>query len=205
MLRTKRTDNVLSKRQSSNRMTSTDYCLNVERKNRKLEVALVANDSNHAQAQASDIARALQADTFSLSYKSAPESSLATLFKRLATSDFEHGQCEEWAGSYCNGSPVVYALGHKYYVRPLILDYLEINKDGCVKPSCGNRVCVNPYHNSYKKMKGSKLGDADTNLVLAFSSQGVPVREIAKALKVHRSTIYRTLNREHLHARAADH
>jgi hypothetical protein len=182
-------------------MTSTDYCLVVQRNERKLEVAITANDSNHAQAQAADITRALQADTFSLSYKFVQESSLAILFRRLASSDFEHACCEEWSGCFCNGSPVVYALGYKYYVRPLILDYLEINKDGCVKPSCGNRLCINPYHNSYKRMKASKLGDADTNLVLAFSSQGVPVKEIAKALKVHRSTIYRTLNNAHHDAR----
>lgn len=186
-------------------MTSTDYCLVVERNKKQLKVAITANDSNHAQAQAADIARALQADTFSLSYTNTSESALAALFRRLASSDFEHGLCEEWKNSFCNGSPVVYALGCKYYVRPLILDYLEINKDGCVKPSCGNSRCINPYHNSYKKMKASKLGDADTNLVLAFSSQGVPVREIAKALKVHRSTIYRTLNREHFHAGPAHH
>jgi len=44
------------------------------------------------------------------------------------------------------------------------------------------------------------LTDADVNLALVFASQGVPVKEIAKALKVNRSTIYRTLNREHLHS-----
>ena len=186
-------------------MTSTSYCLVLERKGKKLELAITANDSNHAQAQASDIARALQADTFSLSYKSVGISDLAEFFKRLALSDFDHGSCDEWIGRYCNGSPVVYALNKKYYVRPLILDYLEINRDDCVKPSCGNRLCINPYHNSYKKMKASKLGDADVNLVLAFSRQGVPVKEIAKALKVHRSTIYRTLNREHLYAGSARH
>jgi hypothetical protein len=201
----KKTAGVLLKRQNFSRMTSTDYCLIVKRNEKNLEVAVTANDSNHAQAQAADITRALQADTFSLSYKFVKESNLATLFRRLASSDFKHGCCEEWEGCFCNGSPIIYALGCKYYVRPLILDYLEINKDGCVKPSCGNRLCINPYHNSYKKMKASKLGDADTNLVLAFSSQGVPVREIAKALKVHRSTIYRTLNREHLHAGPAHH
>jgi DUF1365 family protein len=201
----KKTADALSKRQNFNQTMSTDYCLIVEREKKKLEVAVTAHDSNHAQAQAADITRALQADTFSLSYKSVKEDRLGTLFRRLASSDFEHANCERWIGSFCNGSPVIYALGRKYYVRPLILDYLEINKDGCVKPSCGDRFCINPYHNSYKKMKASKLGDADTNLVLAFSSRGVPVKEIAKALKVHRSTIYRTLNREHLHAGPAHH
>ena len=166
-----------------------------------LEVAVCANDSNHAQAQAADICRALQATTFYLQYKEVKESNLSTLFKRLASSDFEHKSCDVWEGKYCNNAPVIYALNQKYYVRPLILDYLEINKEGCVRPSCGVRECINPYHNSYKKMKASKLTDADTNLVLAFSSQGVPVREIAKALKVHRSTIYRTLNHAHHDAR----
>ena len=205
LLQTNKIVDVLSRRQISSQMTSTDYCLVIERDQKKLELAVTANDSNHAQAQAADIVRALQANTFSLSYKSIPESDLAILFRKLAASDYQHQHCEDWTGSFCNGSPVVYALGARYYVRPLILDYLEINKDGCVKPSCGNRLCVNPYHNSYKKMKASKLGDADTNLVLAFSSQGVPVKEIAKALKVHRSTIYRTLNREHFHAGPAHH
>jgi hypothetical protein len=186
-------------------MTCTDYCLYVERKGKRLRVAISANESNHAQAQASDITRALQADTFSLSYESVKETNLSILFKRLASNNFTHSACDIWEGSLCNGSPVMYALNRKYYIRPLILDYLEINKDGCVKPSCGTPACINPYHNSYKKMKASKLGDADTNLVLAFSSQGVPVREIAKALKVHRSTIYRALNREHFHSGTSHH
>lgn len=174
-------------------MATTDYCLVLHRGHRQLKLSITANDSNHAQAQASDVARALQANTFSLRYSATKQSSLSRLFKRLAESDFAHGTCDVWKGSYCNGSPVVYVLGCKYYVRPLILDYLEISKDNCVKPSCGNKLCFNPFHFSYKKTKASKLGDADTNLVLAFASQGVPVREIAKALNVHRSTIYRTL------------
>ena len=182
---------------------STSYCLMLERESKRLELAITANDSNHAQAQAADIARALQVDTFALSYKKVKSSSLADLFRRLAESDFKHEVCEDWGGRMCNHSPVIYAMGTKYYVRPMILDYLEINKEGCVKPACGNRSCINPYHNSYKKMKASKLGDADINLVLAFSSRGVPVTEIAKALKVHRSTIYRTINHERFHARSS--
>lgn len=186
-------------------MTSINYCLLLNKNHKNLELALVANDAGHAQAQSADIARALHAQSFRLTYKEVKETSLSILFKRLAYNDFNHQSCDLWEGKYCNKTPAVYALGAKYYVRPMILDYLEINKDGCVKPSCGDRKCVNPYHNSYKKTKASKLGDADTNLALAFSSQGVPVREIAKALKVHRSTIYRTLNREHFHAGSARH
>lgn len=187
-------------------MTSTShYCLSLTRDHKSLELAVRANDAGHAQAQASDIARALQADTFSLTYKGINRTLLSDFFQRLACSEFTHDSCDIWKGKYSNGTPVVYALGTKYYVRPMILDYLEINKEGCVKPSCGCRFCVNPYHNSYKKMKASKLGDADIDLVLAFSSRGVPVKEIAKALKVHRSTIYRILNREHLHPGPAHH
>lgn len=186
-------------------MPLTYYCLKLKRVDKNLEISLEALDAAHAQAQASDIARALQADTFSLTYKNVSKTPLSDLFRRLATSDFNHDECEIWSGKFSNGSPVIYAMGAKYYVRPMILDYLEINKDGYVKPSCGESNCINPYHNSYKKMKASKLGDADINLALAFSSRGVPVKEIAKALKVHRSTIYRTLNREHLHLRSADH
>lgn len=186
-------------------MTFISYCLSVSRGDKELEIALTANDAGHAQAQASDISRALRADTFSLTYKNINDTALSELFRRLAVSEFSHTECEPWEGKYSNGSPIIYALSTKYYVRPMILDYLEINKDGCVRPSCGNRYCINPYHNSYKKMKASKLGDADINLALAFSSRGVPVKEIAKALKVHRSTIYRTLNREHFHSRSTHH
>jgi len=190
---------------SSCQMTCISHCLTITKRSKRIELAITANDAGHAQAQASDIARALHGESFQLDYKEIEEVPLATLFRRLAFSEFSHNECDEWIGKFVNGSPTVYTLGQRYYVRPLILDYLEINKDGCVKPSCGNRLCINPYHNSYKKMKASKLSDADTNLVLAFSGQGVPAKEIAKALKVHRSTIYRTLNREHFHLRSKDH
>lgn len=186
-------------------MTSTNHSLRIGRQGKTLEVSLKANDAGHAQAQASDIARALKADNFSLTYRGVEESPLACLFRRLAYNEFVHTECESWNAKFCNGSPVVYALGEKYYVRPMILDYLEIHKEGCVKPSCGNPTCINPYHNSYKKMKASKLGDADTKLAVAFLGQGVPIKEIAKALKVHRSTIYRILHREHFHFGAAHH
>jgi glycerol-3-phosphate O-acyltransferase len=106
-------------------MTFTSYCLDLRREEKKLELAVRAIDSNHAQAQASDIARALQADTFSLTYKGVNDSILAVLFRRLATSDFEHKECDVWKGHLCNGHPVVYAMGKRYYVRPLILDYLR--------------------------------------------------------------------------------
>lgn len=184
-------------------MDFTKYTVRFKKNSQHIDIAVSANGIAHAQAQSMDIRRALKADNFSISYEETPDTQLSTLFRRLAFNDFRYEECESWQESFSNGVPVIYALKSRYFVRPMILDYLEINKDGFVKPSCGNRKCVNPYHNSYKKMKASKLTDADVNLVLVFASQGVPVKEIAKALKVNRSTIYRTLNREHLHLRSA--
>lgn len=183
----------------------TNYCLSLSRGQKKLSLALTANDVGHAQAQASDISRAFAADTFSLTYKEIQENTLSRLFNRLAGNDFSHKECDLWEGSFVNEHPVIYALGRRYYVRPLILDYLEIHKDGAVKPSCGNKECINPLHNTYKNMKASKLSGADVTLALAFHRDGVPVKEIARALKVNRSTIYRTLKREHLHSRSSCH
>ena len=74
-----------------------------------------------------------------------------------------------------------------------------------VKTTCGNKHCINPYHNSYKKMKASKMTLGDTTLIVTFASQGVPIKEIAKALKVHRSTIYRILSRERFSSGAPSH
>lgn len=177
----------------------TGYSLFLERHQYSMSLSLTAINATHAQAQAEDISRALNAETFAIVYKRRKESRLAKLFRRLSTNDFRYNECDQWDGSYLNEVPVAYALGQRLYVRPMILDYLEINKDGVVKPSCNNKKCINPYHNSYKKMKASKLGDADINLALAFASQGVPVTEIAKALKVNRSTIYRVLKSERFH------
>ena len=183
----------------------TNYCLSLTKKQKTLSLALLANDVGHAQAQASDISRAFGAETLKLTYSEVKENNLSLLFKRLALNDFTHKMCDFWEHSYVNEHPVIYALGQRYYVRPLILDYLEINRDGAVKPSCGKKKCINPLHNSYKNMNASKLGGADVTLALAFHRDGVPVREIAKALKVNRSTIYRTLKREHLHPRSSCH
>lgn len=177
----------------------TDYCLQIEKNDKHLEIALTANDAGHAQAQAKDILRALKASKFELTYKKTPQTCLSDLFRRLAYSEYEHKKCCLWENKLSNDTPVVYALGQKYYVRPLILDYLEITKDEYVTPVCGEKLCVNPFHNSYKKSKASKLTSADLSLALAFASQGVPIREIARALKVHRSTIYRALNHERIH------
>lgn len=181
-------------------MECTKYTLKVIKDCSYINISITANDMNHAQAQSMDISRALKADNTSLYYEPCRECRLSILFRKLAFNEYTHKACDIWEGSFSNEVPVVYTLKTRYYVRPLILDYLEIHREGYVKPSCGDKSCINPYHNSYKKMKASKLGDADINLALVFASQGVPVKEIAKALKVNRSTIYRTLNREHLHS-----
>ena len=157
---------------------------------------------NHAQAQALDISRAFKADKTSLRYESNSQSckKLENLFKKLAYSDFSHNECFEWSSSCTNGCPAIYLFGKRFYIRPLILDYMDMNRDNFVKMTCKNKRCVNPYHFSYTPAKASKLTGGDKQMMLAFASQGVSIQQIAEALNVHRSTIYRTLNNEHLHS-----
>jgi len=173
----------------------TQYSITLERNKTKTVLAITANDAGHAQAQSRDIARALRADRFELLYEEAKETGLSRLFKKLAYNEFDHKTCELWEEGSVNGVPVTYMLNNRFYVRPVVLDYLDITREEVVSPLCGNKMCVNPYHNKYKATRASKLSGADMNLALAFSSQGVPVKEIAKVLKVHRSTIYRILNK----------
>jgi hypothetical protein len=168
-----------------------NYILCVEKNKKEIKLGLTANDSNHAGAQAKDIARAFVADAFTLTYEEIKSSLLSEFFKNLAYSNFNHTDCSVWQATYCNNTPVIYAFGVRYYVRPLVLSYLDIPKDLYVLPKCGRKNCVNPFHNTYKTMKASKLTSADKRLALAFASQGVPVKEIAKAFKIHRSSIYR--------------
>lgn len=167
------------------------YCLLIEKNKKELRLDLTANDSNHASAQAKDIARAFTADAFTLTYEQIKSTLLSEFFKNLAYSSFSHKDCAVWQETYCNNTPVIYSFGLRYYVRPLVLSYLDIPKDLYVLPKCRRKNCVNPFHNTYKTMKASKLTSADKRLALAFASQGVPVKEIAKAFKVHRSSIYR--------------
>ena len=163
-------------------------------------IGVVANDSNHAQAQALDISRALELERFTLDYKcKSVEDPVSKLFTDLAYNNFCHSVCYEWEGSFTNDSPVLYAFGKRLYLRHVILDYMDIRKDSVVKTECNNKECVNPYHFSYKTDKASKLTGGDKRMLLAFHSQGASVSQIAKALNVHRSTVYRNLN-EHLHA-----
>ena len=176
--------------------TPERYKLFISRSDKKLELAISALDAAHAQGQALDIARSLEAERFSLSYGETKNTKLSRLYERLAYNKFNHKDCDIWDGSVTNGCPSVYALGKRYYVRPLVLGYLDISRDDVVKTTCGNSMCVNPYHNQYLTSKNSKLGGGDKQMLLAFRSQGVSVQQIAKALNVHRSTIYRILKNE---------
>ena len=173
-----------------------DYTLYVSRNGVDAQLALYANDAGHAQAQALDIARSLKADRFELLYKKQKQTKLSDLFRRLAFSDFKHKECYNWDGSFIKNIPILYTLGCRYYVRPLILDYMDMNRDNFVHMACGCSSCINPYHNSYKANKASKLTGGDLKLVVAYRSQGISVTQIAKALNVHRSTIYRNLTHE---------
>lgn len=178
------------------------YALEVEKNNTKIKLQITANDASHAQAQVVDISRALSADKYQLSYGSSNVefNKLSFLFNKLAFSQFDHTDCSYWTGSQVNQNPVIYIFKKRYYVRPLILDYMDIKKDSIVKMSCGSKDCVNPYHFSYKTGKASKLSGGDKKMMLAFRGQGVSVQQIAKALNIHRSTVYRNLNHERLHA-----
>lgn len=174
-------------------MTFIKYSLFIEKNKKQLKLSLTANDGLHANAQAVDIARALNSDSFILKNEETKNCKLSELFKKLAYSEFNHKNCDLWQSTLCNKTPVIYTLGTKFYVRPLILNYLDIPNDSFVKPSCKNKYCINPFHNTYKNEKAAKLTSADRQLALAFASQGVPAKEIAKAFKVHRTTIYRLL------------
>lgn len=186
-------------------MSSEDYKVLVTRGATQTELALNAQDAAHAQGQALDIARSLEAEKFELAYGRIKETRLSGLYKKLAYNDFSHEVCCEWDGSFTNGVPSVYALGRRHYVRPLILGYLDIQRDKTVKNTCSNTKCINPYHNHYLNFKNSKLTSGDHRIVLAFRSQGVSVTQIAEVLKVHRSTIYRALKNERLLTGDEDH
>lgn len=186
-----------------NHQDTTSYSLIVKRNKVDLRLSITANEGSHAQAQAEDIARALKADSFALTYEETKPSEVSELFRKLAYSDFSRTECVAWEGRFTNDTPAFYVLKTRYYVRRIIRDYLDIGNDVYVKMTCGKRDCINPFHNSYKNMKASKTTGADWNLALAFASQGVPVSEIAKALKVHRSTVYRILNHERFSARSS--
>ena len=167
---------------------------------------MCALDSNHAQAQASDILRAFDADKFDLMYEIAKSTALSKLFKDLAYNTFEHDKCYPWTDKFTNGCPCVYVFSKRFYIKDVILKYLNIPKDKIItKCRCKNTNCINPYHFEYHQSNNSKLTCGDTRLLLAYRSQGTGVNQIAEALNVHRSTIYRKLKNERLSSGAANH
>ncbi len=180
------------------------YALNLQKDSIQTQIRIEANDSNHAQAQAVDICRAVQASSYQLAYVAVEPTELSELFKKLAVNDFKHSDCFLWEGKYDKEFyPCIYLFKQRLYVRNVILKYLDIPKeDSHLRLTCGNRDCVNPFHFSYAERKNEKMTGGDTRMMLAYASQGVSIAQIAKAFNVHRSTIYRKLKRERLHSRS---
>lgn len=173
--------------------TTESYKLIVSKDDKRLEISVEANDSNHAQAQASDICRSLLGTGFELTYGVSQGNPLAELFQKLAFNTFTHFGCFTWEGKYTNQSPCVYIFGKRLYVKNIILRYLDIPNDSIVRPTCKCKTCVNPYHFAYLESKNSKLTGGDLKLMRAYKNQGASIDQIAKLFKVHRATIYRKL------------
>lgn len=176
--------------------TKQEYGLKIFKNNKTCLLAVTANDSNHAQAQGNDILRALSADRFLLTYDKTKQDAVSELFKKLAFNAFNHQNCELWEKPRTNGNPCFYVLGQRFYVRKTILNYLNIPLDNTVKQTCNCNYCINPYHFKYVPKRNSKLTGGDLKLLLAYRSQGTGISQAAKALNVHRSTIYRNLKNE---------
>lgn len=171
------------------------HTLEILKGENKTLISVKAHGSSHAQAQATDICRALSADGYNLSYKRARPSVLSDLFKKLAFNEYDYSSCFIWKGKTTNNNPCIYTLRRRYYVRPLILSYLDIPNDCTVRLTCGCELCTNPYHFKYVSEKNSKLTSGDVKMLLAYRSQGARIPQAAKALNVHRSTIYRNLKK----------
>ena len=178
-------------------MSTESYILLVLKGQSKTNLSVCAIDQAHAQAQAVDITRSLSGERFELFYGNGKESILSDLYRRLAFSDFDKKNCFKWGGSNTNHVPSTYAVGKRFYVRPLIQGYLDIERDRVVKNTCKDNICINPYHNHYFEYKNSKLSCGDQKMALAFRGQGASITQIAKALNVHRTTIYRFLTDAH--------
>jgi hypothetical protein len=182
-----------------NKTTVKTYGLIVKQKKSFIRLSVEANDSNHAQAQAEDICRALQADGFQLTYELAKETLLSRFFKKLAFNDFNYKSCEFWAGSESNKNPCFYIFKKRFYVRSVILRYLDIPKDDSqVKLTCRCSNCINPYHFSYYSHSNSKLTEGDLKLLHAYAREGVKISQIAELLNVHKATVYRQLKKDKL-------
>lgn len=182
------------------------YALLILKNNKKLYLPIKGNDTNHAQAQAKDILRSLDATGLELKYINAKENLLSVLFENLAFNLFTFNECFEWTGSYTNKAPCNYVFGKRYYVKDIILKYLDIPKDRVTaKCGCKNVRCVNPYHFEYYDAKNSKFTGGDLKMLVAYRSQGTDIAQLAEAFKVHRSTIYRKLKHERLSIGATHH
>ena len=181
--------------QSPSPAPSHTLCL--EQGARRFFLAIHAQDTAHAQAQAKDIARALDATGIHLSYETYKTNRISEFFRALSVSDFTQSECCMWNGSTTNKTPCFYALGKRHYIRDITMKYLDIpGERTVVKTKCNHKLCVNPYHFEYVSEPNSRLSCSDKNMLLVWRSQGVPVHQMAKALNVSRSTIYRNLNHE---------
>lgn len=181
-----------------------NYTLIVFKNNKKLFLPIKGNDSNHAQAQAQDIVRALDANELKLNYINSNQNLLSELFEKLAFNSFKFNECFEWEGSYSNKTPCSYVFGTRYYVKDVILKYLDIPKERInAKCRCKNSKCINPYHFEYHDAKNSKLTSGDLKMLVAYRSQGTGVSQLAEVFNVHRSTIYRKLKNERVSVGAA--
>lgn len=171
------------------------YSLLLESGNQKIGLDLKAYDTAHAAAQSVDICRALKISKYSLIYSTNNEivGELSELFNKLAFSDFSKKDCCLWQGKHTNGYPCIYAQKKKFYVRSVILNYLDIDPECTVKVSCNNKSCINPYHFEYYKQQNSKLNYGDERLLVAYKSQKVKVAQIAEMFNVHRATVYRKM------------
>ena len=81
-------------------MAVKNYTLKLDRDKTTLKLSLEANESGHAQAQASDICRALQANSYQLDYVETESTHISELFNKLAVNDFTYNQCFIWKGRY---------------------------------------------------------------------------------------------------------
>ncbi len=179
-----------------------NYSLILQKSLKKTKFSLIAHDSGHAQAQAIDIVRAFNADKYSMSYGLSRQTELSKLFSDLSSNNFTHKECYLWNSALCNNVPCCYVFGERFYLRSVILKYLDIPKENLItKNRCDRKNCINPYHFAYVNEKNEKLSSGDLKLLVAYRSQGVRIPQIASALKVHRSTIYRRLKDESLSTR----
>lgn len=170
--------------------------LRIVKENKAIKIAVKANDSNHAQAQAKDICRALDAEIFRLDYDKIKPNKISELFKKLAFNEFDYSSCFVWTGSSSNDSPCFYGFKKRFFIKPVILKYLDIPVDCTIRCTCDSTNCINPYHFKYVSQKNSKLTDGDCKLLFAYRNQGTTVKQISEILKVNRSTIYRILKNE---------